>query len=89
MPKKKTVKKKPGKKVSKKEECCTSDRCHCNMGCLKLSSMAFILFLVTVWPKVGDWLVGVHWGWYLGIFVVLGLGAVGTHKNCMCCKPKK
>jgi hypothetical protein len=86
MPKKKSVKKKPVKKVSKKEVCDTNSKCHCNIGCIKLSSMAFILFLVTVWPKVGAGLLKLHWGWYLGIFVVLGLGAMGTHKHCMCCK---
>ena len=91
MPKKKTVKKKTAKKVSdnKKETCDMNGKCHCNLGCLKLSSMAFILFLVTVWPKVGNWLTGVHWGWYLGIFIVLGAGAVSTNKHCMCCDHKK
>ncbi len=86
MPKKKTVKKKPMEKVSEKECCSSHSKCHCNIGCLKLSSMAFILFLVTVWPKVGNALLSLHWGWYLGIFVVLGMGAVGTHKYCMCKK---
>ena len=81
MPKKKSVKKKPVKK-----NVCGDSKCHCNIGLLKLSSMAFILFLVIVWPRVGSALLRPHWGWYLGIFVVLGLGALSTHKNCMCHK---
>lgn len=53
-------------------------------GCVKLASMAFILFLVTVWPAVGNWLTGVHWGWYLGIFVLFS--AIAMAKMCKCTK---
>ncbi len=68
------------KKSSKKEFC--DPKSHCSIGLIKLSSMAFILFLINVWPKVGAALLKVHWGWYLGIFVVLGFGALGVHTNC-------
>jgi hypothetical protein len=85
MPKKKSVKKKPASKVSKKDDCCPNGKHHRNVGCLKLSSMAFIMFLVTVWPKVGAALLSVHWGWYLGIFVLFGAGAMGTYKHHKCC----
>lgn len=88
MPKKKTTKKKTSKKVSKKEVC-MNDKCHCNNLFLKLSSMAFIMFLVTVWPKVGTGLLKVHWGWYLGIFLFFGIATAGTKNNCFCCTPKK
>lgn len=54
-------------------------------GCVKLASMAFILFLVTVWMNpVGQWLIRVHWGWYLGIFVIFS--AIAMAKMCKCKK---
>ncbi len=40
---------------------------------IKLSSMAFILFLITVWPGLHDLVMRVHWGWYLGVMVLLAI----------------
>ncbi len=40
---------------------------------MKLSSMAFILFLITVWPAVMDLVHRVHWGWFLGAMVLLAI----------------
>ena len=88
--KKKSVKK--NSKVSpmmKKEMSCD---CNTYMGkgysCVKIASMAFILFLVTVWKNpVGNWLVNVHWGWYLGIFIVFSVIAMARMcKNWKCKK---
>ena len=78
MPKKKSV-----KKPMKKDACVVDGKCRCDMALVKLSSMAFILFLVTVWPAVGNWLVGVPWWVYLIITVVLG--AIAMKRFC-CCK---
>ena len=78
MPKKESMKKKPvekGKAMEKgkeKEPCTIDEKCRCDIALIKLASMAFILFLVTVWPAVGNWLVGVPWWVYLIITVVLG-----------------
>ena len=40
----------------------------------KLASMAFILFLITVWPAAMQLVHRIHWGWFLGatvLFMVL------------------
>jgi hypothetical protein len=89
MPKKNIVKKKPIKKTVgrvpkkesyKKEEC----ECGSNIGLIKFSSMAFILFLITVWPAAGESLMKVHWGWYLGLTIILSVGAVKAHHHNWC-----
>ncbi len=36
----------------------------------KLSVAAIVLFLLVVWPTLQNWLMNVHWGWYLVIFLV-------------------
>jgi hypothetical protein len=77
------AKRKKERKVADKESCEYSG-CHCKWGMLKLASMAFILFLVTVWPAVGRWLIGVPWWVYLIIFVVFG--GAGMCRGCWCCK---
>ena len=61
-----------------------NDNCTCRWFSMKVAAMAFILFLVTVWPAVGNWLVGVPWWVYLIIFVVFG--GAGMGKNCWCKK---
>lgn len=66
------------------KEVCEANSCRCYNVFAKLSSMAFILFLVLVWPTVGEALLSVHWGWYLGIFVVLGAAAMIN--KCWCWK---
>lgn len=73
MAKRKKVKKRVSKKVSKK--CC----CNMNWACV-LSSMAFILFLITVWGGAMDLVHKIHWGWFLGAMIVFG--AIGWRKCC-------
>lgn len=78
------VKRRKAHKAMKEEACCSTDSCGCHSFSGKLSAMAFILFLVLVWPTVGNALLSVHWGWYLGITVVLGTLAMA--KSCWCRK---
>ncbi len=74
------------KKMMNEEESCDMNHgCYCGMFFTKLAAMAFILFLVTVWPKFGSALLSVHWGWYLGAMIVFG--GIGMSRYC-CCKGK-
>jgi hypothetical protein len=81
--------KRRGKKNSKKPMMMEMNKsydvtkCGCNMVFGKLSAMAFILFLVIVWPVIGNALLSLHWGWYLGITIVLGALATA---GCGCRK---
>lgn len=93
MPKKKSVKKKSMKKTEEKlsrKDSCNNEkcRCECNIGLVKFSSMAFILFLITVWPAAGESLMKVHWGWYLGLTIIFGIGAAKSMHHCWCKKKK-
>ncbi len=36
----------------------------------KLTAVAFILFIITVWPAAMDLVHSIHWGWFLGAFIV-------------------
>jgi hypothetical protein len=38
---------------------------------IKVSSAVFILFLMTVWPAFNDLIMRIHWGWFLGIVIIL------------------
>ena len=40
---------------------------------IKLSSAAFILFLITVWPAAMELVHSIHWGWFLGAAIVFML----------------
>lgn len=64
------------KKVDSKRSC----KCSWNGFLTKIGSMAFILFLIKVWPWLNEVLLNVHWGIYLGI-VVLIMIILGT-KMC-------
>jgi len=58
--------------VSKTDKCMKSiDKT--DVYLLKLASAAFILFLITVWPAAMDLVHSIHWGWFLGATIVLGL----------------
>jgi len=72
------------KDVNAEENYDRHGKCNCKYFLVKITAMAFILFLVTVWPVVGNWLLGVPWWVYLIITVVFGAGA--CMKNCWCCK---
>ena len=75
--KKKSVKRKVAKPM-KMKVCDTSDKC--KIACMKFASMAFILFLITVWPAAMDLVHKIHWGWFLGAMILFAMGAMS--KNC-------
>ena len=78
------AKRKQENKTSKKHFYEMDMNCTCGWFSLKVAVIAFTLFIVTVWPAVGNWLVGVPWWVYLIIFVVFGAGAM--KKTCWCYK---
>jgi len=55
---------------------------HRSVGLMKLSAMAFILFLITVWPAAMNLVHSIHWGWFLAATIVFGVWAMKGH----CCK---
>jgi len=68
MAKKRSVKKVV---VEEEGECGLYENHCCKVFLVKLASMAFILFLITVWPWLNRVLLSVHWGIYLGIALLL------------------
>jgi hypothetical protein len=50
----------------------------------KLSTIAFVLFLITVWMGLHDLVMQAHWGWYLGAFVLLAIRPM--KRVWLCCK---
>jgi hypothetical protein len=40
---------------------------------IKLSAMAFILFLITVWPALMNLVHRIHWAWFLAAAIILAL----------------
>jgi len=59
--------------------------CGCKMFSAKIATMAFVLFLITLWSGLRNTLLSVHWGIYLGITVLLVIFHMA--KGC-CCKKK-
>ena len=41
-----------------------------DIALIKVSSMAFILFIITVWPAAMDLVNQIHWGWFLAAGVI-------------------
>lgn len=39
----------------------------------KLSTMAFVLLVLNIWPGAMSWVERVHWGWFLGAMIIFGL----------------
>jgi len=37
----------------------------------KLGILVFTLFLISVCPACANWVTNTHWGWFLGVFVVI------------------
>ena len=62
---------------------CGTCMCNCKIVWTKLTAMAFILFLITVWPALMTLVHKIHWGWFLGATVIFG--AFAWKHNC-CCK---
>jgi len=54
---------------------------HNEMFLMKISIIAFVLFMMTVWPALNNLLMRIHWGWYLAIMVIFGFSAMKKH--CM------
>ena len=81
------AKRRVAKKMVEEDSCNMNGNCSCNWCVMKISAMAFILFLVTVWRyPVGNWLLGVPWWVYLIIMVVFGGAGMGMKNHCWCCK---
>ena len=40
---------------------------------MKLASIAFAFFLVSVWHGLGNWLMDIHWGWFLGLTIIFSI----------------
>jgi hypothetical protein len=68
------------KKSMKMEACATDENYKCKIVCVKLAAMAFILFLIQVWPAAMDLVHRIHWGWFLGAMVLFAMGA--CNKSC-------
>jgi len=51
----------------------------CDICLIKLSSMAFILFLITVWPSAMNLVHNIHWSWFLIAMVIF---AIKPMMNC-------
>ena len=77
--------------VKKKDSCKCScgmkmrSYCNCDIGFIKLASIAFILFLITVWPAAMDFVQRVHWGWFLGAMILFCIKPLMQYKK-NCCK---
>lgn len=67
---------------SKKNVCSCDGHCWHPIVLTKLSLIALILFLITVWPALMNLVHSIHWGWFLGAFLVLGAFALMKMKNC-------
>ena len=80
MAKKKTVK---GKEVVAKVmpvEACSTNRCCSSMLLCKLSIVAAVFFLISVFPTLGTWAMNdVHWGIWLIVAIVLGWKPMMKH----------
>jgi len=42
----------------------------CDIWCIKASTAAFVLFLITVWPAAMNLVHSIHWGWFLAATIV-------------------
>ncbi len=68
--KKKSVKK-------NKKNCCWNKRVQ-NMSYhdlkhIKLASIAFAFFLISVWSGLANWVVKTHWAWFLVLAILFSL----------------
>jgi len=55
----------------------------CCVGMIKLSIIAFVLFLITVWPALLTLVLKVHWGWYLAAAIIFAI--IFCKKKHGCC----
>lgn len=85
MAKKKSVKKSSVKKttdINAKMSEDSSCMCNCQIAWIKLTSIAFILFLITVWGGLMSLVQKIHWGWFLGATIIFG--ALAMKRGCNC-----
>lgn len=66
------------KKISKKRRCTSwNDRInnltYHDIKHIKLASVAFAFFMVTVWEGFRVWLGGVHWTWFLALMILFSI----------------
>lgn len=40
---------------------------------VKIASVGFVLFLLSVWPELREVLMSAHWGWYLGLAIAFSI----------------
>jgi len=78
--------KRKSKKAVQEENPEMEDKCNCKYILIKIALVAFLLFLLTVWPWLNRVLLGVPWWVYLIIWVVLCGLAIGMKNKCWCCK---
>ena len=73
------MKKRSRKSVSRRMKPMNMKKMWYQYGTVKLASMAFILFLITVWPAAMALVHSIHWGWFLAAAILFSL----LHwKNC-------
>lgn len=48
-----------------------------DIGLIKWSVAAFVLFILSIWPAAMNWVAGVHWGWFLGVAIILAIRPLG------------
>ena len=49
-----------------------------DIGFTKWSVIFFTLFLVSVWPGFANWVISIHWAWFLIIALVLAIKPLKT-----------
>ena len=42
-----------------------------DVGLVKWSTAAFVLFIITIWPAAMELVHSIHWGWFLGAIIIL------------------
>ena len=47
-----------------------------DIGLIKWSSMAFVLFVISAWPAFTNWVITTHWSWFLIICLILAIKPV-------------
>jgi hypothetical protein len=49
-----------------------------DIGLIKWSVVFFTLFLVSAWPGFANWVMSIHWAWFLVIALVLAIKPLKT-----------
>ena len=65
------AKRRSSKKVVEEVDMHAHCSCSCHHVSMKLAIIAFVLFLMTAWGSLRVALLNVHWGWYLGIMILV------------------